>query len=345
MSDEPRPLIGFVGLGTMGAPMASNLQKAGYKLVVHDSRRSAASPHIEAGAIWENSPREVAQACDVVFTCLPNVAAIEAVALGADGLITATREGSALFEMSTNSPELVKRLYQAFSERTVHMLDAPISGGGPGARRGKLAMYVGGDKAVYQRYEPVIRAMCDQPLHIGPTGSGLITKIVNNCAQQTVQAAIAEVFAMGVKAGADPLSLWEGMRQGASGRRRTYDGLIDQFLPGDYDNPQSALRIVAKDMALAAALAKDLGAPMPIASHTLADIREAMDRGWSERDSRSVMLLPQERIGVEIAVSKDEVLGVLDRDPAAPTDTAIWHQVSRRPQGRVQLTQEPAIKE
>jgi 3-hydroxyisobutyrate dehydrogenase-like beta-hydroxyacid dehydrogenase len=102
------------------------------------------------------------------------------------------------------------------------MLDAPISGGGPGARRGKLAMYVGGDKTVYQRYEPVIRAMCDQPLHIGPIGSGLITKIVNNCAQQCIQAAIAEVFAMGVRAGADPLSLWEGMRQGTSGRRRTF---------------------------------------------------------------------------------------------------------------------------
>src|ERR1700722_18192537 len=261
MNDEAKPSVGFVGLGTMGAPMASNLQKTGYQLVVNASRRDAGVRHVEAGAIWAATPRELAQQCDVVFTCLPNLAAIEAVSLGVDGLITGMREGSAFFEMSTNSPELVKRLYRAFSERGVHMLDAPISGGGPGARRGKLAMYVGGDKAVYQRYEPVIRAMCDQPLHIGPTGSGLITKIVNNCAQQTVQAAIAEVFAMGVKAGADPLSLWEGMRQGASGRRRTYDGLIDQFLPGDYDNPRSALRIVAKDMALAAALAKDLGAP------------------------------------------------------------------------------------
>jgi 3-hydroxyisobutyrate dehydrogenase-like beta-hydroxyacid dehydrogenase len=222
MSDEAKPSVGFVGLGTMGAPMASNLQKTGYQLVVNDSRRDAGVRHVEAGAIWAATPRELAQQCGVVFTCLPNLAAIEAVALGVDGLITGMREGSAFFEMSTNSPELVKRLYRAFSERGVHMLDAPISGGGPGARRGKLAMYVGGDKTVYQRYEPVIRAMCDQPLHIGPIGSGLITKIVNNCAQQCIQAAIAEVFAMGVRAGADPLSLWEGMRQGASGRRRTF---------------------------------------------------------------------------------------------------------------------------
>jgi 3-hydroxyisobutyrate dehydrogenase-like beta-hydroxyacid dehydrogenase len=277
--------------------------------------------HLKAGATWGETPRALAQQSDVVFTCLPTLAAIEAVALGPDGLVAGIREGSAYFEMSTNSPELVKRLHRAFNERNAHMLDAPISGGGPGARRGRLAMYVGGDKAFYQRYEPVIRAMCDRPLHIGAIGSGLVTKLVNNCAQQCIQAAIAEVFAMGVKAGADPLSLWEGIRQGASGRRRTFDGLIDQFLPRNYDNPQSALRIVEKDMSLAAGLALELGAPMPIASLALADITEAMNRGWAERDSRSVMLLPQERIGVQIAVSSNDIQDVLDRDPPAPTDT------------------------
>ncbi|MGE4047655.1 MAG: NAD(P)-dependent oxidoreductase, partial [Acetobacteraceae bacterium] len=227
----------------------------------------------------------------------------------------------AFFEMSTNSPELVRRLHQAFAERGAQMLDAPVSGGGPGARRRRLAMYVGGDKAAYQRYEPVIRSMCDRPIHVGPVGSGLVTKLVNNCAQQAVQAAIAEAFVLGVKAGADPLSLWEGIRQGASGRRRTFDGLIDQFLPGTYDNPQSALRIVEKDMMLATGLAREVGAPMRIASLVLADITEAMNRGWAERDSRSVMLLPQERVGVSIAVDPDGIKEVLDRDPPAPTDT------------------------
>jgi 3-hydroxyisobutyrate dehydrogenase len=321
MSDAPKPVVGFIGLGTMGAPMASNLQKAGYRLVVNDVRPDAAAAHLKAGAIWAENPRALARQSDIVFTCLPTVAAIEAVALGPDGLVTGIRAGSAYFEMSTNSPALVRRLHQVFGERGAAMLDAPISGGGPGARRGKLAMYVGGDKAVYQRCEPVIRAMCDRPLHIGAIGSGLVTKLVNNCAQQCIQAAIAEVFVMGVKAGADPLSLWEGMRQGASGRRRTFDGLVDQFLPGNYDNPQSALRIVEKDMSLAAALAAELGVPMRIADLTLADITEAMKRGWAERDSRSVMLLPQERADVRIAENPDEIRAVLDRDPAAPTDT------------------------
>jgi 3-hydroxyisobutyrate dehydrogenase-like beta-hydroxyacid dehydrogenase len=301
--------------------MASNLQQAGHRLVVNDVRPDAAAPHLKAGAVWAESPRVLAEQCEVVFTSLPNLAAIEAVALGADGLIAGMRAGSAFFEMSTNSPDLVRRLHQAFAERGAHMLDAPVSGGGPGARRRRLAMYVGGDKAVYQRYEPVIRAMCDRPIHIGAIGSGLVTKLVNNCAQQAVQAAIAEAFVMGVKAGADPVSLWEGIRQGASGRRRTFDGLVDQFLPGTYDDPQSALRIVEKDMMLATGLARELGAPMRIASLVLADITEAINRGWAERDSRSVMLLPQERVGVRIAAKPADIKDVLDRDPPAPTDT------------------------
>src|ERR1700749_2668840 len=136
MSDEPRPLIGFVGLGTMGAPMASNLQKAGHKLIVHDSRRGAAAPHIEAGGIWANSPREVGQQCDVVFTCLPNVAAIEAVALGADGLITGMREGSAFFEMSTNSPELVKNVCPRRSANAAFICSTRRSAGAAPGRAG-----------------------------------------------------------------------------------------------------------------------------------------------------------------------------------------------------------------
>lgn len=321
MSDTAQPLVGFVGLGTMGGPMASHLLKAGHRLVVHDVRAEAAAGLLKAGATWADTPRVLAEQCDVMFTCLPTLSAIEAVALGPNGLIAGVRPGTAYFEMSTNSPELVKRLHKAFSERGAHMLDAPISGGAPGARRGRLSTYVGGDKATYQRFEPVIRAMCDRPVHIGPVGSGLITKLVHNCASQGIQAAIVEAFVMGVKAGAEPLALWEGIRQGASGRRRVFDGLIDQFLPGNYDTVQSALRIVEKDMMTATALAREVGAPMRIANLALADITEAMNRGWAERDSRSVMLLPQERVGVKIAVDPSGIKDVLQRDPAAPTDT------------------------
>lgn len=321
MSDQVAMSVGFIGLGVMGAAMAANLQKAGYALVVNDVRREAALALIDAGARWADTPAALTRACDVVFSCLPGLAAIEAVALGNDGVIDGIRPDQAYFELSTGSLELSKRLHAAFAERGAHMLEAPISGGAPGARRAKLAIWVGGDKAVFDRYEPVLRAMADRPMHIGPVGAATVTKLVHNCASQAVQAAIAEVFVLGVKAGAEPLALWEAIRQGSIGRRRTFDGLADQFLPGKYDEPHAALRIIHKDMLLATGLGRDVGAPMPISERALADITEAMDRGWAERDCRSVMLLPQERAGVAIGVDPSDVKAVLRRDPPAPTDT------------------------
>jgi 3-hydroxyisobutyrate dehydrogenase len=301
--------------------MATNLHKAGYRLVVHDTKREAAASHVQAGAIWADSPRAVAEQSSVIFSCLPSLTAIEAVALGPEGVLAGIRPGDAFFEMSTNSLDLVKRLYAAFAERGSHMLEAPISGGAPGARRARLAIWVGGDKHVFERHEPILRVMGDRPLYVGPIGSGIVTKLVHNCASQTMQAALAEVFVMGVKAGAEPLALWEAIRQGSIGRRRTFDGLADQFLPGKFDEPHAALRIIDKDMMLATGLARDLGVPMRFANLALADIVEAMNRGWSERDCRSVMLLPQERAGVKIAVAPAEIDDVLRRDPPAKTDT------------------------
>jgi 3-hydroxyisobutyrate dehydrogenase len=320
MNQQARPTVGFIGLGIMGAAMAANLQKTGYRLVVHDKRREAGATHVQAGATWAETPRAIAEQCDVVFTCLPGLPQIDAVVLGVDGLIEGIRPGQALFEMSTSSPEQVERLHAAFAQRAAHMLDAPISGGARGAQNARLAIWVGGDKAVYERHEPVLRAMGDRPVHVGPIGSGLVTKLVHNCASQATQAAIAEAFVLGVKAGAEPLSLWKALRQGAIGRRRTFDGLVDQFLPGRYEPPQAALAIVHKDMTSATGLARDLGVPMRIADLTLADIQEAMNRGWSERDCRSVMLLPQERVGVEIKVAPQAIEEVLRQDPPASSD-------------------------
>jgi 3-hydroxyisobutyrate dehydrogenase-like beta-hydroxyacid dehydrogenase len=313
--------IGFIGLGIMGAAMVQNLLKAFPGVLVHDIRMAAAERALGSGARWAASPAEIAARCDTVFTCLPNLEAIEAVAFGDDGLLSAIRPGVALFEMSTNSPELAQRLHATFAEHEAHMLDAPVSGAAAGAISGRLAMWVGGDKGSFERCKPALDAMADRVTHVGAAGAGLVTKLVHNCASQTIQAAIAEVFTMGVKAGAEPVALWQAIRQGSIGRRRTFDGLADEFLPGTYDNPSAALRIVHKDMMVATGLARELGVPLRLANLALADLVEAMNRGWSERDARAVMLLPQERAGVEIAADQARVRAVIDADPAAPTDT------------------------
>ncbi|HSV81704.1 MAG TPA: NAD(P)-dependent oxidoreductase [Ramlibacter sp.] len=321
MNASKEIVVGFIGLGVMGGAMASNLLKGGYRVVVNDARREAGAPHLQAGATWADTPRAVAEQAEVIFSCLPGLPQIEAVALGEDGILAGIRPGHAYFETSTSTHEMVKRLHAAFAQRGAHMLDAPISGGARGAKRGRLAIWVGGDKPTYLRYEPVLRAMGDQPVHIGAIGSGLVTKFVHNCASQATQAAIAEVFVLGVRAGAEPLSLWRAIRQGSIGRRRTFDGLIDEFLPAKFEPPNAALRIMHKDMLGATGLARELGVPMRIANLALADIQEAVGRGWSERDGRSVMLLPQERAGVQIKVDPVDILEVLRQDPPARTDS------------------------
>ena len=305
--------VGFIGLGTMGASMASNLQKkGGHDLVVNDVRREAAAPHLAAGAVWADTPCQVAEAAHVVFTSLPGPVEVEAVAIGPNGLIQGMRPGGALFDLSTNSPTLVRRLEALFKGKGFHVLDAPVSGGPKGAKSGKLALWVGGDRQVYDRYKPVLDAIGDQPYYVGPIGAGSVAKLVHNCAGYAMQTAFAEVFTMGVKAGVDPLTLWKAVRQGAGGRRRTFDGLADQFLPGTFDPPAFALKLAHKDVSLATALAREVGVPMRLANLTLEELTEALNRGWAQRDSRVAMLLQEERAGVQISVPADKLREVLD---------------------------------
>ncbi len=303
--------VGFIGLGTMGAGMAANLQKAGHRLVVNDLNRAAAEPFLAAGAIWATSPGGVAEAAEVIFTSLPGPPEVEAVALGKDGLLPAMRKGGALFDLSTNSPTLVRRIHAVYAEKGVHMLDAPVSGGPRGAKSGKLAIWVGGDQAIFDKYKPVLDAMGDQARYIGPIGAGSVAKLVHNCAGYALQTALAEVFTLGVKAGVDPLALFEAVRQGATGRRRTFDGIVDQFLPDKYDPPAFALRLAHKDVSLATALGRELGVPMRLANLTLEEMTEAMGRGWATRDSRVAMLLQQERSGVKIKVEEERLKKVV----------------------------------
>jgi 3-hydroxyisobutyrate dehydrogenase len=187
------------------------------------------------------------------------------------------------------------------------MLDAPVSGGPVGARTRKLAIWVGGEQRIFERHKPVLDALGDQPRYIGPIGTATIAKLVHNMSGYAIVCALAETFSLGVKAGVEPLALWQAVRQGAAGRRLTFDALTDQFLPGTYDPPAFALRLAHKDVSLANALGRELGVPMRICNLALAEMTEAMNRGWGGRDSRSVMLLSQERAGVSIAVDAERL--------------------------------------
>ena len=309
--------VGFVGLGMMGKFMAANLQENGFDLVVHDLNKAVAQPHIAAGAAWADSPKALGEAVDVVFSSLPGPPEVEAVALGENGLLAGMSKDGAYFDLSTNSPTVVRRIHAVFAEKGVHMLDAPVSGGPHGAESGKLALWIGGPEDVYKKHKTVLDAIGDRANYIGDIGAGSVAKLVHNCSGYAMQCALAEVFTLGVKAGVEPLALWEAVRQGAQGRRRTYDGLINQFLPGEYDPADFALRLAHKDVSLATALGREIGVPMRMANLALEEMTEAMNRGWGNRDSRSPMILQLERAGVEIAVDKDDIRAALERDGAA----------------------------
>jgi 3-hydroxyisobutyrate dehydrogenase len=305
--------VGFIGLGIMGTSMASNLIKAGHELVVHDIKREAAAPHLKAGAVWADTPRKLAEAVEVVMTSLPGPPEMESVALGKDGLLSGMAAGKVYFDLTTNSPKMVRRVHAVFAEKGVHLLDAPVSGGPSGARTRKLALWVGGDEAVFKKYKPVLDAIGDQPMYVGPIGAGSVTKLVHNCAGYAVQTALAEVFTLGVKAGVEPLALWEAVRQGATGRQRTFDRTPHQFFRGKYDPPNFALRLAHKDVFLATELGREQGVPMRLANLTLAEMTEALNRGWGERDSRITMTLQEERAGVQVRVEEERLREALDR--------------------------------
>ena len=303
--------IGFIGLGTMGGAMALNLRKAGYDLVVHDLRPDAAGPQLAAGATWADSVPALGRAVDVVLTSLPGPR--EAEAVGAE-LMASMKRGGVWFDLTTNSPTVVRALSARCAERGISMLDAPVSGGPHGAKSGKMALLVGGDERAFNDNRRVLDAIGDQVIYIGAIGAGTVAKLVHNCAGYAIQTALAEVFTVGVKAGVDPLALWAAVRQCSLGRQRTFDRLGRQFLQGSFDPPDFALKLALKDVTLATDLGRELGVPMRVANLAHADMTEALNRGWAERDSRVAMLLQEERAGVQISVPAAEIQKVLQRD-------------------------------
>lgn len=296
--------IGFIGLGTMGGGMAANVLKAGYELVAHDIRREAATPLLENGASWADTPAELAAECDVVLTSLPGPREVEAVALGEGGVLEGMRAGGVYIDMSTSSPTLIRSIAERFAAKGAAVLDAPVSGGPVGARTGRLAVMVGGDRDVYERVKPALDAIGDRVGYIGGVGSGSIAKLMHNCIGYGLQTIVAECLTLGVKAGVDAAPLFEAICNGSVGRGSTFANTYpNTYLAGNFDPPSFALRLAHKDVGLALELAREYGVPMSVGSIAYQEMTAALNRGWADKDSRIAMLLQEERAGgVEVRV-------------------------------------------
>jgi 3-hydroxyisobutyrate dehydrogenase len=297
----------------MGSGMALNFCKAGYDLVVYDVHEASTQPLISAGATLSKTISELAAASDVVFTSLPGPAEMKEVAMGRGGLFESMREGTVWFDLSTNSPTVLKEVGRQFEERNITLFDAPVSGGPAGAQSGKLAIYVGGNRAVFDQHKNLLDAIGDQVMYVGELGTATAAKLVHNTASFVTRMVIAEVFTLGVKAGVAPLELWHAIRMGAIGRARTFDPIGSHYLQAKYDPASFALRLAHKDLTLGLDLAKELGVPMKHTEAAFEDYVAALERGWGDRDSRSPMELQNERAGVTIKESAEDVQRTLER--------------------------------
>jgi 3-hydroxyisobutyrate dehydrogenase-like beta-hydroxyacid dehydrogenase len=307
-------IIGFIGLGQMGHGVANNFVSAGYSVVVHDVRRSAAADLLERGARWAQTSDELAAESDVLFTSLPTPAIVQSVAYGSTGVIDSLKSGAAWFDLSTNSLELVRRLHADLLERGVDFFDAPVSGGPAGAQSGKLAIWVGGDKTAFDRHSAVLDHVADQIRLVGDIGAGTTAKLLHNVVSAAIHAVTAEALSVGIKAGIEPAALYETLRSGAAGRRRSFDALMPRFMAGTFEPASFQLQLAHKDIALARRLSQDVGVPTRICDLVYDEVTEAMNRGWAERDAQSFLLLQQERAGIDpIAVPKETLDAIRDR--------------------------------
>ena len=211
--------VGFIGLGRMGRGMASNLAKGGVPLIVFDTSPEAVEALTALGARAATSVADLASQVDVAFTSLPGPPQVDEVVLGEHGILANMRPGLTLFELSTNALSLNRRIYQAFKAKGGAMLDAPVSGGPAGAASGDLALWIGGDKDVFERHQGLLRVFADKARYVGQIGAGTVAKLAHNMSGYMILHTMAEIFSVGVKAGVEPLDLWEALRLGVVGKQ------------------------------------------------------------------------------------------------------------------------------
>ncbi|MBI3250172.1 MAG: NAD(P)-dependent oxidoreductase [Deltaproteobacteria bacterium] len=274
--------LGFVGVGNMGNPMAMNLVKAGHSLQVFDIRKESAANLLEAGATWANSPKEAATGAEATFLSLPMPADVERVVLANDGVLAGTKSGGAIFDMSTNSPSVVRDLCAKAQAKGVALLDAPVSGGVRGARNATLAIMVGGAKAEYDKYESTLKAMGANVIHCGDIGAGNVVKLVNNMLAFIHMMGAAEAMVLGAKAGVDPNIIWQAVKASSGGSFVWESGT--RAILRDKLAPTFTIDLASKDIGLAVDLGKDFGVPLKMGTAAQELIKFYQANGYAKED-------------------------------------------------------------
>lgn len=254
--------IGFVGLGVMGKPMATNLLKAGFSLIVQNHRQAVTDELVALGARSAATPKDVAAASDVVITVLPDAPQVEEVLVGNDGVLAGARPGLVVIDMSTISPQVTTALAERLAEHHVTMLDAPVSGGDKGAIAGTLSIMVGGDEETFTRCQPIFEAMGKTITYVGKSGAGQTVKACNQIVVALVIEAVSEALVLGSKAGVDPTTILRVLGGGMAANRVMElrgEGMVNHtFTPG------FRVALHHKDLGIALATARAHSVPLPV---------------------------------------------------------------------------------
>lgn len=259
--------IGFIGLGIMGKPMSLNLMQAGHMLTVHDLNQDAVETLVAAGARAGSTPKEVAENSEIIITMLPASKHVQSVVLGENGILAGAKEGSIIIDMSSITPAVSKALAEEAAKIGVGFLDAPVSGGEPGAINGTLAIMVGGKEAVFEKAKPVLYDMGKNVTLVGESGSGVTAKLANQIIVNLNIAAMSEALVLAAKAGIDIERMYHAIRGGLAGSA-VLDAKVPLILERNF-TPGGTMAINMKDITNVMDTAHDIDVPLPLTSHLL----------------------------------------------------------------------------
>ena len=290
--------VGYIGLGLMGKSIARNILKAGFPLVVHNRSRAAVEELVAEGAVAANSPKEVAEQVEVVFTNLPDTPDVEKVVLGENGILAGAHNGLITVDNSTIKPASARMIAQKLAEKNVFALDAPVSGGDIGARNGTLTIMVGGEASALEKVMPVFMAMGKTVTHVGDAGAGQVAKAANQIMVAAQMVAMGELLVFSKKAGVDPRKVVEAIKGGAA-QCWTLDVKPPRLFDGNR-NPGFKAHMQLKDLRIVLETAKEYDIPIASAAEHTKFFQQMIDWSMGELDNSAVVGVIEKLAGVEI---------------------------------------------
>ena len=290
--------VGFIGLGIMGKPMAKNIIKAGYEVVVTTHKKAVVDEMVAAGAQGAANGKEVASQCDVVITMLPNSPNVRDAVLGKDGVLEGAKAGLVLIDMSSIDPVESRKIGEALAAKGVEMLDAPVSGGEPKAVDGTLSVMVGGKKDLFDKYAPLLKTMAGSVVYVGELGSGNVAKLANQIVVACNIAAVAEALTFAKKAGTDPKLVFEAIKGGLAGST-VMNAKAPMMLERNF-KPGFRIELHIKDLNNALNAAHAISAPVPLTGQVMEMMQVLKADEHQKEDHSSLVKLYEKIANVEL---------------------------------------------